>query len=148
MQILLLRRARKLPRNLDFRVPGQELVPVPRPGEWVVFLAHFDRGFGLPVSKFFKDFLDFYRLQPHHLSANAVMLLSSFVTLCEVYLGVRPSIVLWGRIFHFRSFRVGTGIFTIDHKTKKQVETKVMAECGAAVIYLRRAGLYPHPPPL
>ena len=36
---------------------------------------------------------------------------------------------------------------TIKRKSKKQVETKVMAECGAAVIYLRRAGLYPHPPP-
>ena len=39
-----------------------------KPGERVVFLAHFDRGFGLPVSKFFRDFLDFYRLQPHHLA--------------------------------------------------------------------------------
>ena len=110
----MVRHAPKLPRNLDFRVPGPELVPVPRPGERVVFLAHFDRGFGLPVSKFFRDFLNFYRLQPHHLGANAVMLLSAFVTLCEGYLGVRPSAGLWCRLFNFRGFRVGTGIFTID----------------------------------
>ena len=52
MEILMLRRARKLPRNIDFRIPGPELVPMPEPGERVVFRAHFDRGFGLPVSKF------------------------------------------------------------------------------------------------
>src|SRR4051812_27521696 len=91
MEILMLRRARKIPRTLDFRVPGDELVPTPRAGERVVFRAHFDRGFGLPVSKFFRDLLDFYRLQPHNLGANAVMLLSAFVTLCEGYLGVRPA---------------------------------------------------------
>src|SRR3954471_10080549 len=137
MKVLMLHRARKIPRTLDFRVPGDELVPTPRAGERVVSRAHFDRGFGLPVSKLFRDLLDFYRLQPHHLGANAVMLLSAFVTLCEGYLGVRPTIGLWCRLFQFHSFRV----------TRKQVETKVMAECGAAVVYVRRAGSYPHPTP-
>ena len=100
-------------------MPGEELVPAPEPGERVVFRAHFDRGFGLPVSKFFRDLLDFYGLQPHHLGANAVMLLSAFVTLCKGYLGVRPTIALWSRLFQFHSFRVGTGIFTTGRKTKK-----------------------------
>ena len=53
MQILMIRRARKFPRDLEFRVPEDELVPTPKPGERVVFRAHFERGFGLPVSKFF-----------------------------------------------------------------------------------------------
>ena len=67
--------------------------------------------------------------------------------LCEGYLGVRPSVGLWCRLFNFRSFRVGTGVFTTDPKTGKKVETKVTAECGASVIYMRKAGLYPHPTP-
>ena len=62
MQILMIHRARKFPRDLEFRVPEDELVPTPKPGERVVFCAHFERGFGLPVSKFFRDLLDFYRL--------------------------------------------------------------------------------------
>ena len=33
MEILMIRHARKFPRNLDFRVPGDELVPTPEPGE-------------------------------------------------------------------------------------------------------------------
>ena len=133
--------------NLDFRVPGPELAPTPRDGERMVFLAHFNRGFGIPLSKFFCEFLDFYRLQPHHLGANAVMLLSAFITLCEGYLGVRPTVGLWCRIFNFRSFRVGTGVFHTDPITNKRSEVKVMAECGAAIIYMRKVGLYPHPQP-
>ena len=149
MDIALLRRARKISANVDCRVPGPEVVPEPVNGERVVFLAHFERGFGLPVSQFFRDFLDFFRLQPHHLGANAVMLLSAFVTLCEGYLGVRPSIGLWRRFFHLRSFRVGNGVYVPDPKGEPgaTVELKVMAECGAAIIYINRSVTYPNPQP-
>jgi hypothetical protein len=37
-------------------------VPEPEPGERVVFITHFERGFGLPASDFFRDFLDTYDL--------------------------------------------------------------------------------------
>src|SRR4051812_19028253 len=68
-------------------------------------------------------------------------------TLCEGYLGVRPTVSLWCRLFHFCSFRVGTGVFHVDPVTNKKTEVKVTAECRAAVIYVRKAGLYPHPQP-
>ena len=50
MQVALLRRSRKIPADLEFRVPGPELARVPRDGERIVFLAHFQHGFRLPVS--------------------------------------------------------------------------------------------------
>ena len=65
----------------------------------MVFRSHFLRGIGLPVSAFFRSWLDFYQLQPHHLTPNAVVLLSAFVTLCEGYLGVLPTLELWGEFF-------------------------------------------------
>ena len=92
--LLRLRRARKIPPAVEFRVPGDELVPAPQPGECVVFTSHFARGFGLPASTFLRNFLDYYHLQLHHLGANAIMLLAAFATFCEGYLGVRPSIGL------------------------------------------------------
>ena len=107
--LLRLRRARKIPPAAVVRVPGDEVAPEPQPGECVVFTSHFAHGFGLPASTFFRAFLDYYHLQPHHLSANAVMLLSAFVTFCEGYLGVRPSIGLWVRFFHFRAQMVSSG---------------------------------------
>ena len=68
------------PRRITPEVicPGKELEPVTQPGERVVFLMHFERGFGLPVSDFFRGFLDFFGLQPHHLPANAIVSLSAF----------------------------------------------------------------------
>ena len=64
--------------------------PDPEEGEVVVFNAHMERGFALPVSPFFAQFLRFFRLQPHHLGANCITQLACFVTLCEAYLGVWP----------------------------------------------------------
>ncbi|KAK1649107.1 hypothetical protein QYE76_066912 [Lolium multiflorum] len=54
-------------------------------GERVVFISHFERGFGLPASPFFCAFLDFFGLQPHHLPANACVTLSCYVAFCEGY---------------------------------------------------------------
>jgi hypothetical protein len=59
------------------RLPGGETVPAPLDGERVVFVAHFERGFALPANDFFRDFLDYYILQPHHLLTNAMMILSA-----------------------------------------------------------------------
>jgi len=98
-----------MPAEIEWRVPGDEMVPQAETGERVVFLAHFARGFGLPASAFFRDFLDFHHLQPHHLAANFIMILSGFVTLCEGYLGCRPSIALWKRIFNLRAHNAQTG---------------------------------------
>src|SRR3954471_24223228 len=98
-----------MPAEVQWRAPGDEVVPDARAGERIVFLAHFARGFGLPASTFFRDFLDFHHLQPHHLAANFIMILSAFTTLCEGYLGCRPSIALCKRFFNLRAHNAQTG---------------------------------------
>ena len=77
------------------------------------------------------------------------MLLSSFVCFCEGYLGVRPSIGLWVRFFHFRSQVVPSGRLVPNTKgsSPEQVSEKVMADCGAASIYPNKTN-YPNPKPL
>ena len=45
--------SRRIPPELVCRLPGDEVEPAPEAGERVVFLAHFQRGFGLPISNFF-----------------------------------------------------------------------------------------------
>ena len=94
-----LRQTRRLPDANLVRVrlaPETEISPAPEEGERVVFRSHFLRGFGLPASGFLRSFLEFYNLQPHHLTPNAVMLLSAFVSLCEGFLGLLPTLELWG----------------------------------------------------
>ena len=69
---------------------------MPQEGERDIFCSYCLCGLGLPASSFFRSFLEFYGLQPHHLPPNTVVLLSAFVTLCEGYLGVLPTLKLWG----------------------------------------------------
>ncbi|KAK1609089.1 hypothetical protein QYE76_032762 [Lolium multiflorum] len=87
----------------DHAAPGGEVEPGPQPGERVVFGAHLDRGLGLPVSAFFRRFLDNFGLQPHHLPANACILLSCYVAFMEAYAGLWPDIDFWSRLFYLKA---------------------------------------------
>ena len=122
-----LRRTRRLPGENLVRVrqaPAREISSAPEEGERVIFRSHCLRGFGLPASGFLRAFLEFYHLQPHHLTPNAVMLLSAFVTLCEGFLGVLPMLELWGEFFQSKLGTVVAGM---------------PAPCGA-FIAMRRTG--------
>src|SRR3954468_18928534 len=55
---------------------------------------------------------------------NTVVLLSAFAALCEGFLGVLPTIKLWGEFFHFKLGTQAAG---------------VLAHCGA-FIAVRRSG--------
>ena len=80
--IEFLRKTRRLPGEHLVRLRlalVREVSPVPEEDERVIFYSHCLRGVGLPASGFFCAFLDFYELQPHHLTPNTVVLLSAFV---------------------------------------------------------------------
>ncbi|KAK1652290.1 hypothetical protein QYE76_070095 [Lolium multiflorum] len=94
--------SRRIPEEVFCRIPGEEHEPMPNPGEVVVFTAHFERGFGLPASEFFWRFLDFYRLQPHHVPGNAVFYLSSFVSFMEGFVGLWPTVETFARFYNLR----------------------------------------------
>ena len=92
-----LRKTRRLPGEDLMRVrlaQRGEISPAPQEDERVIFRSDNLRGLGLPASSFFRSFLEFYGLQPHHLTPNTVVLLSAFVNLCEGFLGILPTIEL------------------------------------------------------
>jgi hypothetical protein len=74
-------------------------MPAPEPGERVISIAYFEQVFGLLASDFFWDFLDTYELQPHHILANAVMILSAFAAFCEGFAGIEPFSQAWAKYF-------------------------------------------------
>ena len=101
--ISFLRDTRRMPNAAFVKVrvpPREEISPVPQGDERVVFRSHFLCGFGLPVSGFLRLFLDFNHPQPHYLTPNTVTLLSAFVTACEGYIGILPTLELWGAFFY------------------------------------------------
>ncbi|KAK1649187.1 hypothetical protein QYE76_066992 [Lolium multiflorum] len=123
-------RLRRIPAGVVTRVPGDEIEPRPEPGECVDFGAHLDRGLGLPASPFFREFLDFFGLQPHHLPANACILLRCYVAFMEGYAGLWPDVEFWSRLFYIKA-----------QTTDGQLRT-----CGAASIYSRTGTPFPKIP--
>ena len=122
---------RRITPKVICRKPGKELKPVTQPGERVVFLAHFERGFGLPASDFFRRFLDFFGLQPHHLPANSFVSLSAFTSFMEGYLGLWPTVETWAKYFHLRKHTIPGS------------DPKVMTACGASSITPRTGSIFP-----
>ncbi|KAK1698304.1 hypothetical protein QYE76_015001 [Lolium multiflorum] len=125
-----LRRTLRIPAGVETRIPGEEVVPDPEPGERVFFISHFERGFGLPASAFFRAFLDFFGLQPHHLPANACVTLSCYVPFCEGYAGLWPDVEFWSRLFYI----------------KAQTMDGQLRACGAASLYSRPQTPFPKIP--
>ncbi|KAK1629085.1 hypothetical protein QYE76_003400 [Lolium multiflorum] len=70
--------------------PANEVEPLPRPGEFVIFLSFLDRGFALPTSDFLRQLLAFYSIKVSDLGPHSVQQISLFVALCECYLGCPP----------------------------------------------------------
>src|SRR3954471_22989866 len=63
--------------------PAGEVAPFPQVGEKVYLKAQLVRGVSLPISHFFLSVLNHYKVQPHNLSPNSILVLSNFATLCE-----------------------------------------------------------------
>nr|AAK92563.1 Hypothetical protein [Oryza sativa Japonica Group] len=100
-----------LPRHfMPESATGREIVtlgegrPAPDyPGRSVFFLPFAMAGLVPPFSSFFMDVLEFYDLQMAHLTPNAVMTLAIFAHLCEMFIGVRPSLRLFRWFFTVQS---------------------------------------------
>ncbi|KAM0919994.1 hypothetical protein ACQ4PT_007868 [Festuca glaucescens] len=126
-EVQCLRRMHRIPSGVAVRVPGEEIAPAAQLGERVVFTTHFDRGFGLPASSFFRGFLEFFGLRPHHLPANAFVTLSCYVAFCEGYAGVWPDVDFWSRLFFI----------------KAQTTDGQLRSCGAASLYSHPQAPFP-----
>ncbi|KAE8777734.1 hypothetical protein D1007_49474 [Hordeum vulgare] len=118
---------------VEARIAGAEYAPAPRDGEVVLFAKHFTRGFGLPVSTFFRRFLTHFSMQPHHLGDNAILQSAAFVSVCEGYLGIEPCLDLSRRLLFLKQQTV------LNKSTKK----KEMMACGAALVYHRTGSGFP-----
>nr|AAP06850.1 unknown protein [Oryza sativa Japonica Group]ABF95100.1 retrotransposon protein, putative, unclassified [Oryza sativa Japonica Group] len=96
-----------LPRRfMPESAAGREVValgegrPAPHyPGRSVFFLSFAMAGLVPPFSSFFMDVLELYDLQMAHLTPNVVMTLAIFAHLCEMFIGVRPSLRLFRWFF-------------------------------------------------
>jgi len=68
-------------------------------GEFVLFTSHISTGVGLPISSFLLLLLEDFGLQLQHLTPHSLLLTSIFVHLCEMFVGVRPCVILFRHFF-------------------------------------------------
>ena len=71
-----------------------------RAGEFVLFTSHISTGVGLSISSFLLLLLlEDFGLQLQHLTPHSLLLTSIFVHLCEMFVGVRPCVILFHHFF-------------------------------------------------
>jgi hypothetical protein len=70
-----------------------------RPRNFVFFATYALAGLVSPLSSSFLTQLEYYSLQLQHLSPNSLALVAIFIHLCEMFVGVQPSMWLFRRFF-------------------------------------------------
>jgi len=65
----------------------------------VLFISHISTGLGLPISSFFLLLLEDFGLQLQHLTPHSILMTSIFVHLCEMFVGVRPCVIIFRHFF-------------------------------------------------
>ena len=84
---------------IGWRAADGEAFPTANTGEIVVFESFFYRGFSIPTSRFFRGLLHIYKIELVHLNPNSILHISTFIYLCEAYLGIEPHFALFRYLF-------------------------------------------------
>jgi hypothetical protein len=81
-----------LATSAEVALPSTEVIPLSQLGFRVMFLAFLLHGLSLslPAHKFLRGLLFIYGVHLHQLTSNSILHISSFITLCETFLGINP----------------------------------------------------------
>ena len=85
-----------------WRAPSGESFPDPRASEIVVFEDFFKRGFRVPVHPFLQGLLLYYDIGICNLHPNSIILVATFIHLCEAFVGIEPHFDLFCYLFCMR----------------------------------------------
>jgi hypothetical protein len=95
--------------EVEWRAAAGEEFPSEDVKEQVIFGSFFERGFNLPAGDFFRGLLYYYRLELVHLVPNSITVVSTFIHICEAYLGIPPHFALWRHFFCVKSIGKRSG---------------------------------------
>jgi hypothetical protein len=81
--------------EVEWKAGAGEEFPTEDVKEQVVFASFFERSFNLPVGDFFRSLLYYYKLELVHHVPNSITVVSTFIHLCEPYMGISPHFLFW-----------------------------------------------------
>jgi hypothetical protein len=82
-----------------YHFPVDLASPAPVVGYVMACSMFYKRGFGAPPHQFLYSLLQFYGLELHHLTPSGILHITTFITLCEAYMGIEPHFNLWNYFF-------------------------------------------------
>jgi len=107
-----------------WRAPEGESYPDPRAGEIIVFEDYLKRGFGVPVHPFLQGLLLYYEIGICNLHLNSILLVSTFIHLCEAYVGIEPHFGLFRYLFCLRDgWRLQACRWSIPQSSRRDEES-------------------------
>jgi hypothetical protein len=93
--------------QVGWRPAVGEAFPAEGTGETVVFIAHIERGFSVRAGDFLRGLLQFYRIKLLHLAFSSIIIIATFIHLCEAYLGISPHFHRWHHLFELKNMGKG-----------------------------------------
>jgi hypothetical protein len=96
----------QLAPNVDWQLaacivpPVTDREPNPPNGFVVSFIRFHERGFAVPASCFMRGLCYHYGVELHNFAPNAISQASTFVGVCEGFLGIPANWDLWVHLFH------------------------------------------------
>jgi hypothetical protein len=92
-----------------WRVVVNKPLPAPQYWELVVMKWHIDHNFSFSPWDFFLEVRNHYVLHLYHLPPNSILVLSSFVALCDGYLGIQTRLDLFQLYFGIKQQHIKFG---------------------------------------
>jgi hypothetical protein len=110
--------------QVGWRPAAGEEFPTEGTRETVVFLAHIERGFGVLAGDFLRGLFHFYRIKLVQLAPNSITIISTFIHLCEPFLGITPHFHLWHHFFELKKTRKGAVVGKVGFMLRRNMKSE------------------------
>jgi hypothetical protein len=104
--------------------PAADREPNPPFGYVVSFVRHHERCFAAPASRFMRGLCYLYGVELQNFAPNAISQAATFVSVCEVFLGIPTNRELWVHLFRAELHTLSTPEPRVDH---------VVRTCGMTI---------------
>jgi hypothetical protein len=78
----------------------------------------------VPAGDFLRRLLHFYRIELVHLAPNSITIISTFVHLCEAYLGIMPHFHLWRHFFQLKKTGKGVVVGSVGFMLRQNMKSE------------------------
>jgi hypothetical protein len=108
--------------QVGWRSATGEAFPTEGTDETVVFIVHIERGFGVAAGDFLRGLLQFYRIELVHLAPNSITIITTFIHLCEAFLGIAPHFHLWHHFFELKKMGKGMVVGSVSFMLRRNMK--------------------------